>query len=303
MGFERVFIIGFGQMGKSIANTLKQNHFKGKIFASSRNKVENYSFIDGVFDIKDIAKNDYDNSIIFVCTPPNTTNAMLEQIFAITKKYHNCIITDICSIKQQISKHKNNKFISIHQMDGGNSYTNNKFYFKKTTLNYIINDNLKLVDDDLLYNYKKFLSIFLNCKNEEISIKEHDKIVAFTSHLQNLILTSYYNDFSKIDSQMWREIFSQNSKNIKYFIKNFQKILKNEIKTSKNLENAIIKTNKQILNSEKIDIKPKLFNPSLKNVFGLKNNKKIENKIKKEEKYDIFLQNMNNFFEKLAKRD
>ena len=35
IGFEKIFIIGFGQMGKSIANTLKQNHFKGKIFASS----------------------------------------------------------------------------------------------------------------------------------------------------------------------------------------------------------------------------------------------------------------------------
>ena len=46
MGFESDFIVGFGQMGKSIANTLMVNNFGGKIMVSSRPKVENCEFID-----------------------------------------------------------------------------------------------------------------------------------------------------------------------------------------------------------------------------------------------------------------
>ena len=51
MGCERVFIISFGQMGKSIANTLRDGNFTGKIYASSRSKIVNCDYIDDAFDI------------------------------------------------------------------------------------------------------------------------------------------------------------------------------------------------------------------------------------------------------------
>ena len=87
------------------------------------------------------------------------------------------------------------------------------FQLTRTT-NYIITDNFANVDVNVLTCYNDFLHDFLNCENVEVSAKIHDKTVAFTSHLQNLILASYDNDFSKIDNQMWREIFIQNQKNI-----------------------------------------------------------------------------------------
>ena len=301
MGFERVFIVGFGQMGKSIANTLRINNFQGQILASSRNKIENCDYIDNTFNIEN-KNNNYKNSIIFVCTPPNVINSQLEQVFEIAKNCENCVITDICSIKKQILKYKNKHFISIHPMDGGNSNKNINQYFKSKILNYVIIDNVKNIKNNTIFDeYLEFLTKYLNCKNELISAKNHDKIVAFTSHLQNLILASYYNDFTRIDNEMWREIFKQNQKNIDYFVKIFKKNVKNEIKTAKNLENAIKNTNKSIMNSENICITPALFNPSLKNVFLLQNDKKIENKIQKKEKCDEFLQNMDIFFEKLVK--
>ena len=301
MGFERVFIVGFGQMGKSIANTLRINNFQGQILASSRSKIENCDYIDNTFNIEN-KNNNYENSIIFICTPPNVINSKLEQVFEMTKKEKNIVITDICSIKQQILKYKNKNFISIHPMDGGSSNKNINQYFKSKILNYVIIDNVKNIKNNVNFNeYLKFLTKYLNYKNELILAKNHDKIVAFTSHLQNLILASYYNDFKRIDNEMWRDIFAKNQKNIAYFIKIFKKNIKNEIKTAKNLENAIKNANKSIMNSEKIDITPALFNPSLKNVFLLQNDKKIENKIKKEQKCDEFLQNMSIFFEKLMK--
>ena len=289
MGFESAFIVGFGQMGKSIANTLRVNNFGGKIMISSRSKVENCDFIDGNFDCND-ATNDYNNSVIFICTPPRAVPEIVAKMLEMTKNCENCVVSDICSIKREVAKIQGKNFISIHQMDGGNSDTVRKHFFKKRILNYIITDNFANIDINVLTRYNDFLHDFLNCENVEVSAKIHDKTVAFTSHLQNLILASYYNDFSKIDNQMWREIFIQNQKNIEYFMKIFLEKVQEKIYNN-SLAGAIILANKTIMIEEKFDIKKELFNPSLRMVFELKNCSM---------NYQNFVKNMHNFFENLV---
>ena len=289
MGFESAFIVGFGQMGKGIANTLRVNNFGSKIMVSSRSKVENCDFIDGNFDCND-ATNDYNNSVIFICTPPRTVPEIVAKMLDMTKNCKNCVVSDICSIKQEVAKIQGKNFISIHQMDGGNSDTARKHFFKKRILNYIITDNFANVDVNVLTSYNNFLYDFLNCENVEVSAKIHDKTVAFTSHLQNLILASYYNDFSKIDNQMWREIFTKNQKNIEYFLNVFLEKVQEKIDNN-SLADAVILANKSIMIEEKFDIKKELFNPSLRAVFELKNCSM---------NYQNFLKNMHNFFENLV---
>ena len=276
-------------MGKSIANTLRVNNFGGKIMISSRSKVENCDFIDGNFDCND-AKNDYNNSVIFICTPPRTVPEIVAKMLDMTKNCENCVVSDICSIKREVAKIQGKNFISIHQMDGGNSDTVRKHFFKKRILNYIITDNFANIDINVLTRYNDFLHDFLNCENVEVSAKIHDKTVAFTSHLQNLILASYYNDFSKIDNQMWREIFIQNHKNIAYFLDIFLEKMKKNI-ANNSLADAIILADKTIIIEQKIDIKKELFNPSLRMVFELKNSSMD---------YQNFVKNMHIFFENLV---
>ena len=296
MGFERVFIIGFGQMGRSIANTLRVNYFSGKIFASSRHKIEQCDYIDGNFNIEN--RNNYQNSIIFICVPPDLTAEIIEKMIEKTKNT-NCIISDICSVKNNIFSNKkiikNSNFTSIHPMDGGNS-TEQKEFFKKYILNYIITNNLLNVNSDLLKQYDNFLHDFLNFENIKIDAETHDKIVAITSHLQNLILASYYNEFAKIDNKMWKEIFLKNKRNISYFLQIFVKTIEQNIKNN-SLENAIILAIKNIMFDEKIEIKKELFNPSLRAVFALKNNNSNEaNTVD----YSKFVENMKNFFENVV---
>ena len=287
-------------MGKSIANTLRTNNFSGKIIVSSRSQIENCNFVDKTFDLQKTNQDDFNNSIIFICTPPNIVAETLQQVFNKTQNNENCIISDICSIKKDIAKITNKNFVSIHQMDGGNSDEKNKYFFKKPILNYIITNNVSNVNINLLEQYKTFLHDFLNCKNVEITAKIHDKTVALTSHLQNLILASYCNNFSKIDNLMWREIFSKNKENISYFLHNFLKTMEQNI-INNSFEDAIILTVKKIMKEEKIEIKKELFNPSLKAVFELKNNSinGIENKIN----YQSFVKNMQGFFEKLVSEE
>ena len=297
MGFERVFIIGFGQMGRSIANTLRVNNFSGKIFASSRHKIEQCDYIDGNFNIED-CYNNYQNSIIFICVPPDLTAEIIEKMIEKTKNT-NCIISDVCSVKNNIFLNKkiikNSNFTSIHPMDGGNS-TEQKEFFKKYILNYIITDNLDKVDVNILTRYNDFLHDFLNFENVKIDAKTHDKIVAITSHLPNLILASYYNEFAKIDNKMWKEIFIRNQKNIKHFLDMFLEKIKQKIGNNL-LTDIIISTVKDIMQIEKIKIKKELFNPSLHAVFALKNNNSNEaNTID----YPKFVENMKFFFENVV---
>ena len=130
----------------------------------------------------------------------------------------------------------------------------------------------------------------------KITAKKHDKTVALISHLQNLILASYYDDFSRIDNQMWREIFCQNKKHVEYFLNIFlEKIRKNIDNHS--LAEAIVLTIEMLMTEEKIDIKPELFNPSLTTVFRLTEDSK--KKIKNDMSYEKFVKNMHNFYASL----
>lgn len=281
MGFEKVFIIGFGEIGKTIANTLKINNFLGSIFATSRRKIYDCSFIDKTFDISDTNIN-YSNSIVFVCTPPNVVKETLNQIFSLTKEDNNCIISDVCSVKNDLLDCKNVNFISIHPMDGGHS-SDIKYFFKRKILNYVI-PNSKMKAD----KYKKFLNFLdkkLNCQNIEISTIEHDKIVAITSHLPNLILSSFYNDFSLINNVMWRSIFTINQINIKNAIENFTKLYE------ENSEKEISNIFTILLEENSINIRDGLKNPSMKKVLKLQYCDQ-----------NIFLSNLNKYFNDLIKK-
>ena len=278
MGFDRVFIIGFGQIGKSIANTLKINNFQGKIYASSRKKITNCNYIDDVFSIENTEIN-YNNSIIFICTPPNVVIEMIKKML-IQIKDQNCIISDVCSVKNNIFLQKNiikNKyFIYIHTMYSANS-TDKKYFFKKQILNYVINNNY--VDDMIMKQFCNFLENFLNCKNELINYVEHDKIVAITSHIPNLILSIINSSINIKDNKMWKSILQQNRDNISKYLNDFIDILISS-KT-----NNISKNYNTLLKKYDINIATYLKNPSLQNVLNIDNCKNVTSLIENLREY------------------
>ena len=268
MGFERVFIIGFGQMGKSIANTLRDNNFTGKIYAYSRSKIVNCDYIDGSFSLENPDIN-YNNSVVFICTPPDIVAEMIKKMLEKTSNT-NCIISDVCSVKLHIFSQDNIKnsknFISIHPMNGGNS-TGKKHFFKKYILNYVINDNQ--VESEKLQQFLLFLEQFLNCKNEVIDGKTHDKIVAITSHIPNLLLMSMSETFDKTNIKMWKEIFKTNQENILKSLEELTEILQ------QNNTKTIGENYEYFLQKHRISIDKTLQNPSLKNILNIK--KCVEN--------------------------
>ena len=299
MGFSKVYILGLGQMGMSIANTLKINDYDGKIVAFVRHQHdEKYDFIDDVLlteNLYEYKPADFQNSIILICTPPHICGEYIKKMLAKTKNT-NCIVSDVCSIKKDISLipevKESKNFISIHQMDGGNSVKNKPYCFKKKVLNYVITDNKP--KPELVEEYKQFLTNFLNCENVEITSQDHDKIVAFTSHLQNLILSSYNNDLTSLNNTMWKDIFTRNKENIKHFKNIFLEKIEEEKNSNTFIEEAIFEVNKNIMKTEKIEIDEELYNPSLTKTMNLKNDKTNSTN------FDVFVDNMNKFFEVLT---
>ena len=207
--------------------------------------------------------------MVFVCTPPDIVAEMIEKMLEKTSNT-NCIISDVCSVKQNIFSNKNlqnNKnFISIHPMDGGNSTGKNHF-FKKNILNYVINDNQ--VESERLQPFCYFLEQFLNCKNVVIDSKTHDKIVAITSHIPNLILMSMSEKLDKTNIKMWQEIFKTNQENILKSLEELTEILQ------QNNTKTIGENYAYFLQKHSISIDKTLQNPSLKNILNI--NKCVEN--------------------------
>ncbi len=81
--------------------------------------------------------------------------------------------------------------------------------------------------------------------------------------MPNLILSSFYNDFSLINNVMWRDIFVINQINIKNAIKEFVKIYK------ENSEKTISKIFTILLEKNNINIIDELKNPSMIKVLKL----------------------------------
>ena len=102
------------------------------------------NFIDNVLLTKNLDEYkpaEFKNSIIFICTPPHICGEYVKKMLEKTKNT-NCVVSDVCSIKKDIflipEVKKSENFISIHQMDGGNSIKNKPYCFKKKVLNYLL---------------------------------------------------------------------------------------------------------------------------------------------------------------------
>lgn len=264
MSFEKIYILGLGYIGNVIINTLRSNNFLGKIYgfdinseSLSRAKVESFS-LESDFDTA--------NTIFFICVTPILTKKYIATIMQRIKNINNTIISDVASVKNHIFTNTEimncTHFVSIHPMC--NNIASN--IFQKQNLNYIIQN--KSSKNQYYYN---FLNDFLNFHNISITHTDHDLTVGITSHLSNIILACLNNEYDKINSQMWREIFSINKTNILNAISEYLNIL-----NSTESENKIVNAFQILMKNKNILVDEKLYNPSLQSIMQIGNVNKID---------------------------
>ena len=276
--FKKVCIIGCGLIGSSIARAIRKNRLSSKIVSSNRSDIINKKVIklrivdDSSSDTKKMVK---DSDLIIICTPLSSYEDVISKIKNSLK--NGAILTDVGSVKKEIiysvekNIPKNISWISSHPIAGTEESGPDSGFselFKNRWCILTPSNQAKDKDIKLLETFWKKIG----SKVDIMDAKQHDYILAITSHIPHLIAYNIVNttlnvkkkkehdiikysagglrDFTRIAASnpiMWRDIFIQNKKNTSKMIdkfinnlKDLKKAIKN--KDGKKLEKIFTKT-------------------------------------------------------------
>ncbi len=250
--FEKALIIGAGLMGSSLGAALKDVGLVKNISFLDKN-VENLNFLKE----KEIGDNFYESpkkieekfDLLIFCVPIFSIKKIASSLANnITK---DAIITDVASTKEIVVKELEDifkeKVVGSHPIAGKEK--SGPFYFDKNLFKdkKVIITKTPLTKEDNLEKIK-LLWEKLGSKVHIMSPKEHDFILAFSSHLPHaisfcLVSTLLKEDknlkdfvgtgfldstrIAKSSPEVWKDIFLSNKENIKLAIKSFINELEN----------------------------------------------------------------------------
>ena len=278
--FKQTTLIGIGLIGSSIARALKKKKVTKKICIFSRtkktiNKAKKLKL--GNFYTNDLEKSVEGSDLIIICTPLSTYKNILDKIS--NHIMPNTILTDVGSAKLNavkiFSKLKNVKFniLPAHPIAGTEKSGPESGFADLFKDRWCVITPFGKSDNKALNKLKKLWKHF-GSKVQIMNAKNHDRILAITSHMPHLISYSIvssslnsnskeksqiikfsaggFRDFTRIaasDAIMWRDIFLNNKTNLLKITKEFEKslnLIKHYIKknNSKKLQEIFQRTKK-----------------------------------------------------------
>lgn len=253
MDNRKVFIIGLGLIGGSIALAIKEEHQNCQVYGYDINEnqlkvAKSLRVIDEVADTIETGVKDAD--LIIVATPVSKTEELILELVNYDLK-PSAIITDVGSTKEKIVNkaklfaEKDVTFIGGHPMAGSHKtgveaakshLFENAFYIltpaSETEMNKIIH----------LQNWLKGTK----AKFIEMSPEQHDKLAGVISHFPHLIAASLVHQVSKLEKEepmllqlaaggfrditriasaspvMWRDILVHNKQTVLSLLTNWQ---------------------------------------------------------------------------------
>lgn len=262
---NRISIIGLGLIGGSIAKSLKNSKVNYEIIAFDKPEILDKAFSDGVIDKKCKSfQESLDSELIFLCLPVELSLNYITGFAPLLKE--NQIITDVSGVKGIFEtkwKQQNSKGIYIggHPMTGkekGGYENSDPLLFENSV--YILSNKERENPQ-----FTRFTRV-IESLGASITLLDpflHDKVVAYVSHLPQLLSISLVNtsvkkeddinfsnfaaggfrDMTRIaasDFSIWEKIIQFNKKEITNAIES----LKNELNT---LEEFVIKDDYSLL--------------------------------------------------------
>jgi len=248
--FNQVTIIGVGLIGGSLGMAIKKKKLAKKVIGFSRRKstlkcaLKLKAVDKATLNLKQAVK---DSDLIILAAPPKTIIKLAKKIVKLVKK--DCILTDVGSSKAEIVSSierklpRNIKFVGAHPLAGSEKkgvafacpelFKNSLCIFTPTSR----------TNAAVLRKIKKlWLSLGADIKSMKPS--QHDKILAFISHLPHIVsfglIQSIPDKFLKFapqglkdmtriassDAVIWRDIFLSNKKELLVTIDKFQNSLR-----------------------------------------------------------------------------
>jgi prephenate dehydrogenase len=238
---EKIYIIGVGLIGGSLAIDIKHLHPKSSIFGIDHNKEHlkealTLSIIESVASIDDLENAD----LVIVAIPVNATVKILPQI--LDKISDHTLVIDVGSTKEDIcevvKEHpKRRNFLAMHPIAGtefsGPSAAIRNLYNGKTNI-------ICEVEETAFKLQEKALKLFndMGMRIRYMKPKAHDKHIAYVSHLSHIssfmlgktVIEKEKNErdifdmagsgfestvrLAKSSPDMWTPIFEQNKTNV-----------------------------------------------------------------------------------------
>jgi prephenate dehydrogenase len=239
----KIGIVGLGLIGGSIFKNLWEAK-KHDVIGISRG-VNEYNVSKDYSNLKGC-------DVVFVCTPMNVTLEILDKLNGILDE--NTIVTDVCSLKEFVSKKSYNyKFIPSHPM-AGTEHSGWEYafpdLFKGATWAVTLKEDTDLKDYEVL----KGVIEELGAKTVLTTPKEHDRAVALISHapmviaqalckniedneLAQTLVSSGFRDTTRLalsNTEMANDMVMMNGENIKDVVtllnKNVAKLMEKDYK-------------------------------------------------------------------------
>lgn len=269
---EKLVVIGLGLIGGSLALDLKDK-FGYKVFGIDKNDEHIKKAIDlGIIESEIKMDEISDASVVIVAVPVDKIPKVLLEVLDVVSD--RTLVFDVGSVKNEICKtvqdHPNRKnFVATHPLagteySGPEAAIRNLFNEKVTILCETEKSDWKILDTALSL-FKK-----LNVRIKMMNPKEHDRHIAYVSHLSHVssfmlgktVLEIEENEqhifdmastgfastvrLAKSSANMWSPIFIQNKENV---LRSLEEYIKNLIEFKALIENGDDKGLKETMNN------------------------------------------------------
>lgn len=225
----KIGIIGLGLIGGSIYRDLKKLNYDVVAVSQSQNGI-------GIYKDFSILKT---CDIVFVCSPMNKTLQVLDELENVLLP--NTIVTDVCSLKQFVSKKKRPyKFIPSHPMAGTEhqGFENSMeglFRGRKWVVTPVWGN-----DETLIYIIEK-----LGATPVVTTPEKHDEAVALISHMPMLVAQAIFKTAS--DNELALEIASSGFRDMtRLAMSNVEMANDMILMNSENIQTSVLKLYKSI---------------------------------------------------------
>ena len=221
--YNAVLIIGMGLIGSSIARIIKEKKIANKVYGLDNNKkiikkTKDLNIVDDIFEkLNDIF---FQFDFIFICTPLSSYKGIFNQLNQFVTQP--TFITDVGSTKLSVisdfkkSINNNNiSFLPAHPIAGleksGPEYGFGKLFENRYCIITPINHNDKFIET--ISNVWKSFGMTI----EIMEAERHDRVLAMTSHIPQLIAYSVVGTATELETQMKDEVIKYSAAGFRDF--------------------------------------------------------------------------------------
>ncbi len=221
--YNSILIIGMGLIGSSIARVIKEKKIAKKIYAIDKNKdtIKICKDLDLVNDIYSSLDNfSFQFDLIFICTPLSSYKNIFKELNIFIKEP--TLITDVGSTKVSVINdfkssinNKNISFLPAHPIAGleksGPKHGFSKLFENRYCIITPINS-----DDIFIESISNVWKSF-GMTVEIMKAEHHDRVLAMTSHIPQLIAYSVVGTATDLEAQMKDEVIKYSAAGFRDF--------------------------------------------------------------------------------------